>query len=111
MGLIRLARTGLSSGERWRDKRERPSVRGWGALLLSAQRIPGSKRMYLEGGGQGESDSQTFHGFLHAFVNVQPTSQLGSAPSVPGGCGSGGVSNMPNTVALSRALFLLTAFL
>ena len=54
MGLIRLARTGLSSGERWRDKRERPSVRGWGALLLSAQRIPGSKRMYLEGGGGKE---------------------------------------------------------
>ena len=52
MGLIRLARTGLSSGERWRDKRERPSVRGWGALLLSAQQIPGSKRMYLGGGGK-----------------------------------------------------------
>ena len=47
MGLIILARTGLSVGERWRDKHEPSFMRGWGALLLSAEQIPGLKRMYF----------------------------------------------------------------
>lgn len=50
---------------------------GWGTLLLSAeQSVSSAQKECIFGARQGESDSQPFHGFLRAFLNVQFTSQF-----------------------------------
>lgn len=74
MGHIILAGTGLSNGERWRDKSEPPLLRGWGALLLSPGLISVLTEWILDD-DQQESDSlpsSDFHGFLHALLHAQP---------------------------------------
>lgn len=111
MGLIILLRTGLSNGRDGEIRVRAPCLRGWRHCCFLLNRSWCSKECSF-GAGQGESDSQPFHGFLHAFLNVQSTSQLWFAQSRPWGYRSGEVSKMQkkSSVSLVPYSYFLTCF-